>query len=470
MSFLRRPVVLVVLGIALLGLAGLALASRDTTRVDKAAATRCVFPPCRAAQNPTPARGYEGAYVLADPKDGEHVVIADTDLVAAKCGWHTTFNRGKDWIDGFFAIPTEFTGCRINGASGGHVPSGNLGVGPSGAIYSVFGSADAADGARESVLVAKSTDGGKTFGPATVAVRPPDPTVGLARPLLDVVRGPSGKDSVLLSFWSCHRVPAGTACDAALFSRSDDGGDTFSSPVLVNDPPNASNPSQPAVGPDGAVYETFERRFTDTVDILLAKSTDGGKTFAVSKVDSQIQVGVQYDAVKLLIDPRSGVLFAAWSDNRTGRQQIFVRRSKDGGATWEEKAAILSPDSQNTGTSRSPWISLSPDGRVDVVYYHTAPQPERQKTDDVYWSYSADGGDTYTVGRLVNDRPIDRTKGYSGPVGSLGLVGNHYPPTVSSTDAAAFVVWSDTSNADPVANAQDVMLRRMDVTGGAPPP
>jgi len=164
-----------VLGVVILGLGGLVFVTRDTTKVDPAAATRCEFPPCRASADPLPARGYEGAYVAADPADPEHVVITDANVLATRCGFHTTFNRGKDWTDGFFDLPNGFTGCRINGPSGGHVANGSVALGSGGRVYGVFGSAHTDDTGRESVLVATSSDGGRTFGPAKVAIRPPGP-------------------------------------------------------------------------------------------------------------------------------------------------------------------------------------------------------------------------------------------------------------------------------------------------------
>ena len=470
MSFLRRPVVLMVLGALFLGLAGIRFATRDTTKVDTASAARCEFPPCRTSQNPSPVRGYEGAYVAADPADPEHVVVTDDDVIANKCGFHTTFNRGKDWTDGFFALPADFGGCRLDGPSGGHVPSGNVVLGPSGRIYAVFGSASSADNRRESVLVATSDDGGRTFGPAKVAIKPTGPEIGLARPLMTVVPGNNGPDVVMLSAWTCRPAPPmEPPCVNPVFARSDDGGQSYSAPFVFDDPPLDQNPSQPAMDRDGVIYLTMQRRFTDTVELYLAKSTDGGNTFALSLVDRQIGIGVQWDAAKLVADPSTGALYTVWSDARTGRQQIFFRKSTDKGATWGAKAVLVAPDKDFTGSSRSPWISLAPHGRIDVVYYHTSPAPEAQNFDDVYWSYSADGGDSFTA-RQVNDAPIDRNKGYSGPASSIRLLGNHYPPTVSSTDASAYVVWSDTAGATDVTQTQDVRLRRMEVLTGSPPP
>jgi hypothetical protein len=305
-----------------------------------------------------------------------------------------------------------------------------------------------------------------------VAAKPPAPETGLARPLMAVVAGPSGRDSVLLSFWLCRPASAGggTQCDAALFARSDDGGDNFSSPAVVNDPPAGQNPSQPAVDKEGIVYQTFQRRFSDgPVELLLAKSGDGGRTFTQGPIDRQLQIGAQYDPAKIVFDPRSDGLYTVWSDSRTGRQQIFFRKSLDKGVTWGERAVLLAPDRELTGSSRSPSISVAPNGRIDVVYYHTGPTAEVAHLDDVYWSFSTDGGENFTA-RQVNGGPVDRNLGYSGPASSLGMVGNHYPPAVSSTDTAAYVVWSDTVNADARTNAQDTMLRRMEVVDAPLPP
>jgi hypothetical protein len=200
---------------------------------------------------------------------------------------------------------------------------------------------------------------------------------------------------------------------------------------------------------------TFQRRYTDHVDLVLAKSSDNGATFTESPIDTEVNLGLLYDPAKLVIDPKTGALYSVWSDSRAGSQQIFFRKSTNMGATWGE-ATLLTPDPKITGSSRSPSISIAPNGRIDVVYYHTP--PAQPTYDDVYLDSSVDGGATFTV-HQVNPKPIDRTLGYSGPAGSLGEVGNHYPPTVSSLNAAAYVVWSDTVNATALTQTQDIEFR-----------
>jgi hypothetical protein len=459
-----------VLGFVILALGGIAFATRDTKKT-VSAGTLCQFPPCRASSDLAPARGFEGAYVAADPADPNHVVINDTNVLQGRCAFHTTFNGGKEWTDGYYDLPPGFTGCRINGPSGGHVASGTVARGSGKRVYAVFGSALAADEGRESVLVATSTDGGATFAPAKVAIRPTGPEIGLGRPLMTVVPGTTGGDTLLLSTWTCHPgVPRGTACDGVLFSRSNDGGQTYSDPVVVNDPPAGQNSSQPAMDKDGIVYMTFQRRYADgPVELYLAKSADGGKAWTYSLLDRQIQIGFQYDSAKIVADPLTGALYTTWADSRTGRFQIFFRKSLDKGLSWGERSVLLAPDRDATGASRSPSISVAPNGRIDVVFYHTSPAPDRQAFDDVYWAYSIDGGENFIL-RQVNEAPIDRNKGYSGPAGALKELGNHYPPGVSSTDTAAYVVWSDTRDADDITNTQDVVLRKMEVLGAGSPP
>jgi hypothetical protein len=469
-SFLRRPVVLMVIGFVVLALGGIAFVTRDTKKT-VSSANLCQFPPCRASSDLAPARGFEGAYVAADPADPNHVVIADTNVLRGVCAFHTTFNGGRDWTDGYYDLPPGFTGCRINQPSGGHVASGSVARGSGARVYSVFGSAHTSDEGRESVLVATSNDGGNTWGPAKVAMRPTGPDIGLGRPLMTVLPGTSGADTILLSSWACHPgVPRGNVCDAVLFSRSNDGGQTYTDPVIVNDPPAGQNSSQPAMDKDGIVYMTFQRRYSDgPVELYLAKSADGGKAWTVSLLDRQIQIGMSYDSAKIVHDPLSGALYTTWADSRTGRFQIFFRKSLDKGVSWGERSVLLAPDRDATGSSRSPSISVAPNGRIDIVYYHTSPAPDRQAFDDVWWSYSMDGGENF-LGRQVNEAPIDRNKGYSGPAGAQKELGNHYPPGVSSTDAAAYVVWSDTRDADDLTNTQDVVLRKMEVLGAGSPP
>lgn len=448
----RLPLVLMVAGGLFLVWTVVRLLGGDGGGEDEAAALerRCSVVACRAADNPLPVRGYEGQSVVGDPDDPNHFVVIDANMLGRACSYHVTFDRGETWADGIFELPTGYTGCRINGGSGGHVPTGNAVMGPSGTIYNTFGSAHTDDGRRESVLVAGSNDGGTTWV-VSVAARPPrDPPVGYGRPLLTATAGPAGQDSVLVSFWECQD----NVCPRSYIARSDDAGRSFSAPVMINNP--SQNPSMPAVAPNGDVYVLYQLRYSDgPVDLVLATSYDGGKSFTDSLVDTQLGLGGTrgYDPAKLVVDPVNGTLYTTYADARTARQTVFFRKSTDGGATWTPALGI-SPDAGATAT-RTPSLSLSPDGsRIDIAYYS---QP-LDKRDDVWWAFSTNGGETF-VNRQVNDTQINREIGY------VNEIGGWYPPGLSSTAAAALVAWSDTVNGDDLTNTVDILVRRMVAIG-----
>lgn len=462
----RLPVLLMVGGGVVLVAALLFVAfGRSSKKSDSSAAVaaRCSFPACRASADPGLGRGYEGESVAVDPKDENHIVVTDANMSAGHCMWHVTFNRGKDWTDGVFQEPPGYTGCHINGAAGGHVPTGPDGVsfGPSGVVYATYGSASQPDqGTRESVLLAISTDGGKNFK-TSVAAKPPGNDVSYARPQLSVLAGPTGKDRLLFSFWLCNQ--GGRFCPGALFARSDDGGVTFTAPVSLSDAQVAvRSPSVPVMTPDGTLYVTTIADFDDgTSDLILVKSTDAGATFSRSLIDHQTHIGDKYDPGKLAFDARSGSLFVVYSDQRAGsNQQVFFRKSTDKGNTWLDAVGIA-PDQNalTNGASRTPNISVAPNGRVDIVYYRT-PQAS---TDNVFWAYSLDGGSKFTS-RQVNDAPIQRFE-------FNHAIGTWYPPALTSLDDAAVVVWSDTKNQQKQdQSTQDVYLRRMLPAGSDVPP
>lgn len=440
-------------GLVVLAIAGVRLVSGgDSAERDEGPGIlgSCDIGGCRANDDVRPARGYEVPSVAVDPDDPDHLVVADINLVGAVCGWHVTFDGGRSWEDGTFELPDGFRNCNLDSA--GFLPAGNVDRGPSGAFYYTFSSARVDDDLRplegESVLVARSTDGGRSFEPAEVAV--PGGPIGVAyvRPSLNVVDGGDGRDRLLLSFWECDT----SGCPRTHFAQSLDAGSTFSGPVLVSLAPGGNGPSVPVVDADDTVYITFLRRFTDAdTDLVLARSTDGGASFTNTAFDRQPTIGRDYDAPELATSVDGRTLFTVFSDNRQGRPDVFFRSSTDGGDTWGESVLL---NSFNSGASYLPQLAVGPEGRVDVVYY----QRSGDSSDNVIWTYTIDGGETFSRELQLNDGSIDRDVGYSNEVG------DSYGPDVASVPAAALVVWSDSRLGTGLTDTQDSALRRAPVS------
>lgn len=448
----RWPLALMAVGIVVLGIAGLRLArDGDGAAVvpDVGALASCDVGGCKANADLRPVRGYAVPSLVADADDADHLIVTDVNLVGGVCGWHVTFDGGRTWEDGVFPLPSGYKNCQLDSA--GFLSAGNVAWGPSGAVYSVLSSAPVDDrGARtqgESVLLVRSDDGGRTFDPARVVV--PGGPVGMSflRPRVSVVAGPGGVDRLLVSFWECDE----DRCPRVHFAQSLDGGATFASPVLLSHDPGGNSPSAPVVDADGAVHVLFLRRYDDgPVDLVHARSSDGGTTFTNTTLDRQQLTGRDYDSPRLAVAPDGRTLYAVASDNRQGRPDVYFRHSDDGGDTWGQ-AALLSD--RSSGGAFLPDVSVSPQGRIDVVYYERS----RENVDQVMWAHSFDGGATFERQLQLNDGSIDRDIGYAYEVG------DSYGPEVVSTSGTALVVWSDSRLGTVETDTQDTVLRRVEI-------
>ena len=137
-------------------------------------------------------------------------------------------------------------------------------------------------GRESSLFLAKSTDGGKTFS------RSGDIPNSTEIPLdLTLAVDPSGNAYVLWSVWS--PMPK----KSALFSKSNDGGKTFSVPRVLTDQLEAGFGL--AAGSAGDVYITYSTGYCydNTHQSFLLFSSDGGSTFSapvkISSVGSRDQ-------------------------------------------------------------------------------------------------------------------------------------------------------------------------------------
>ena len=115
-----------------------------------------------------------------------------------------------------------------------------------------------------------------------------------------------------------------------------------------------------------------------------------------------------------------------------------------------------------------PQLGLAPDGRLDAAWYdfrndpYPAPKPEGKSSfltlssnltrqQDLYYTFSTDGGATWSRNSRVNDLRIDRTRGTWN--GQYFFV---VPPSLASTAGGAVVAWSDTRNGDSQSATQDI--------------
>jgi hypothetical protein len=438
----------------------------------------------RVGDDPDPLRGHDVPALAVDPADANHIVEVDEDFVKSRCTFQTSFDGGKTWKGGELVPPADFPkpACgRFEGGDYAHV-DGSVAWGTGQNVYTTFSWNK--PGETDATLVARSTDGGRSFQPATVAIpglASTDPAnEGYDRPKLAVQARASG-DRVAVASWLITLTGAQEPQQRrSVVAVSEDGATTWKPAVVASLPEEKTRElSQPVIGRDGAVYVAW--RTLDPAPaqnfLVVGKSTDGGATWA--RTQAGPATGVRGSDPKLGIDPGSGNLYLAYWNTTAGDSDVFVRRSTDAGATWSPEIRVNDDKKGTTPVvQRLPQISVSGNGRVDVVWHDrrnayrypttatSAPPGEQTgaRTEDYYYAYSTDGGATFSANRRVNERTIGLDTGLDRRVTG----GFYWAALAPAGDDRLLVAWGSSDYGNAGTDTNDVVMASVDLQRTGP--
>jgi hypothetical protein len=247
-----------------------------------------------------------------------------------------------------------------------------------------------------------------------------------------------------------------------VLARSDDGGRTFGPPVAVGEPGRRTVQPTLLAAPGGRVvigaldlladeasYETADGGLPGPPPagpwrVVAWTSTDGGATFGPAHVVADGVVPFQRVLIDLAaapafaLDPSGGRVYAAWESGG----DVDLARSDDGGATWSPAQRV----GPAAGDQFLPGIGVAPGGRVDVAFYDRPAEVA-----NVVLASSTDGGRSWTSA-TASDQPFDPRVGSF--TGENIMLGSHV--AVVSQSAGATVVWPDTARGNRVNNIVDL--------------
>lgn len=220
---------------------------------------------------------------------------------------------------------------------GSFVQAPTVAVGPRGEIYIVWLEGEFG---RSQLKLAKSVDGGKTFGGPTVIagfVNPAFPANGIfdanSFPSLAVDTSRRSSRGYVYVAYAARPDNRADRADVYLL-RSTDGGGNWSPPLRLNDDTGIAEQMLPsvAVAEDGAVAASWYDRRNDPVnlsllDIYATASTDGGATFLPNRrittanwplvpTPFNLRGGYHGDYHQLGVDGRRFIF--NWADDRNG--------------------------------------------------------------------------------------------------------------------------------------------------------
>ena len=150
-------------------------------------------------------------------------------------------------------------------------------------------------------------------------------------------------------------------------------------------------------------------------EIYYKRSTDGGTTWSAAK---RLTSNSGYSWVPAIAIYSSGNIHIVWQDETPGNYEIYYKRSEDGGTTWSPAQRIT----WTSGDSRNPAMAIDSGDTIHVAWDDDTPGAS-----EVYYKNSADGGTTWSASQRLT-----WTSGTS----------NHPAMAIDSSDTL-HLVWHD---------------------------
>ena len=331
----------------------------------------------------------------------------------------TSFDGGKSWTN----IPLQGVSI-LAGGEFQRVTDPWVDFGPSNRAYA-FSLGFDDTGPDNGLFVSTSTDGGLTWGaPVPVIVDRQFEFFNDKNALAadDWASSPN-RGNVYLAWDRLIEDPlgqpfVGTYTGPAMFSRSTDGGASFSAPkvVFATGTNKQTIGNVPVVFPNGdvAVLGTYFANGSlgkNSQSLWMTLSTDGGQTFTTPRLVMDMQSlpvpGLRTgDTVPSFAVAPDGTLYAAWQDVRFSngkRDDVLVTSSRDEGETWSTpvRANDTPAGAQDAFT---PAVAVDSKDRVGILYYDL--RDDTSTKDGAFltteWlTTSTDGGLTWSSSRRV---------------------------------------------------------------------
>nr|WP_311528962.1 sialidase family protein [uncultured Ralstonia sp.] len=387
-----------------------------------------------------------------------------------------TFDGGATWR----SVPLPFSAC-AGGLGYERASDPWVSFGPDGIAYTVSISFDHTRN-NNAVGAAVSRDGGRSWTNLSVLIADNEPSTQFFNDKESVTADPV-KHGVAYAVWDRLEQPnanpyanqhAFAFRGPGLFSKTVDGGLTWSSPSVMVDTPSEHQTigNQIVVNAQtGTLYDFFNYihapgRSMGTNSVAFVKSTDGGTTWTKPQIIASLQFVAVTDpnTGELLrtgdiipepaIDPATGQLYVVWQDSRFSggaHADIALSTSTDGGQTWS------APTQVNTPTGKAAFnamVRVNSAGTVAVTYYdlrNLAAGTTTTLPTDYWQTLSTNGGRSFgSETHLAGSFDMK-----TAPVARGFFVGDYEGLAAAGTKFVPFFIQTNSGN---TANRTDVFV------------
>ncbi|MCK5560948.1 MAG: exo-alpha-sialidase [Thermoplasmata archaeon] len=398
--------------------------------------------------------------VAVNPLDPDNIVAGANDYNtpdgAPWCGYYTSHDGGKNWTEGL--IPgypgdddtTELTGFQAAGdpvlavSSEGHFYMAGIcfkratnPINPIGFGYNL--------GRSNGIFVAKSTNGGDSWDQVEVVWTALQSVVTFHDKEWLAVDPNNGNVYVC---WSMFNL---LAISQLVFSRSTDGGQTWSRPVVVTEFESAEMAIQGSaivVDNNGKIHITWIDFNQNRV--RYGYSNDEGQSFVnpvsiapIIPIPRYLENGNYRTPTMTMLavdnsdSEYSGSLYCTWADYEHGDSDTYLVYSHDGGGTWGEVIRVNNDTVGNGIDQFFPAVAVSDEGYVHVTFYDRRRDANNSLL-EYWWAMSLDGGETFPLNLPISD---ESSNGDYSRDGDNDFIGDY--TGVVATNVSINAVWCD---------------------------
>jgi len=211
---------------------------------------------------------------------------------------------------------------------------------------------DTTGGGRQ-VVFQRSTDQGATFGPLLNLSN----SAGFAF-YPDIAVDPSDALNVV---WE----DTGSGQSVIVFSRSVDGGQTFSTPTLVSTGADSAAGARVIADSQGRLSFAWVDTSPDgTAQAFYARSTDHGQTFSTPINISNLKNG---QILKPVLASFGDTVYYAFQDEADGDLQVYLAKSSDAGVSFSKPVRVSNADNTR-GRAHSAAMAVNSKGVLQIVW------------------------------------------------------------------------------------------------------
>ena len=160
--------------------------------------------------------------------------------------------------------------------------------------------------------------------------------------------------------WEDTAVGAG----AIMFARSTNGGVTFSVPAPVSRGPGRATEAHIASDGTNGLHVTWVDDSAGGNQAFYSRSTNGGASFSIPL---NVTASPGADIHKPVLATYSDRVFLAYQDDAGSNQQVFLARSSDRGLTFSRPAQVSHADNRR-GRGHSPAMVFDSQGKLHIVW------------------------------------------------------------------------------------------------------